>query len=120
MLILRMLFGERERTRQEPLRRGEELFEFYDSCALSGYDQFRSLINGWLEAIPEEHRAELISRMRYGGNEAFGAALCELMVAIYLTKLNLKIAFHPNIAGSTTRVASLNPCRVIVGIGMIE
>jgi hypothetical protein len=96
-----MLFGERERTRQEPLRRGEALFDFYDSCALTGYDQFRTLIDGWLAAVPEEHRADLISRMRYGGNEAFGAALCELVVATYLAKLSLKIVFHPDVPGSS-------------------
>ena len=96
-----MLFGERERTRQEPLRRGEDLFGFYDSCVLNGYDQLRSLINGWISQIPGEHRTDLISRMSYGGSGAFGSALCELIVATYLSKLNLKIVFHPDVPGSS-------------------
>ncbi|KRQ09154.1 hypothetical protein [Bradyrhizobium manausense] len=95
------LFAERERTRQEPLKRGEQLFEFYDSCARDGYDQLRVLLNGWIAAIPEEHRAELVSRMQYGGDEAFGAALCELLVASFLTKSGLKLVFHPDVPGST-------------------
>jgi len=53
-----MLFSERQRTRQEPLKRGEQLFDFYDSCARDGYDQLRVLLNGWMAAIPEEHRSE--------------------------------------------------------------
>jgi len=96
-----MLFAERERTREEPLKRGEQLFDFYDSCARDGYDQLRALLNGWVAAIPEEHRAELISRMQYGGDEAFGAALCELLVATFLTKSGLKLVFHPDVPGST-------------------
>ncbi len=96
-----MLFEEHERTRQEPLRRGEDLFSYYDSCALNGYDQLRSLINAWISQIPGEHRTDLISRMRYGGSGAFGSALCELLVATYLSKLSLKIVFHPGVPGSS-------------------
>jgi hypothetical protein len=59
------------------------------------------LLNGWIAATPEEHRAELISRMQHGGNEAFGAALCELLVATFLTKFGLKLVFHPDVPGSS-------------------
>ncbi|UPK17607.1 hypothetical protein [Bradyrhizobium sp. 131] len=96
-----MLFSERQRTRQEPLKRGEQLFDFYDSCARDGYDPLRALLNGWMAAIREEHRAELISRMQYGGDEAFGATLCELLVATFLMKSGLKLVFHPDVPGST-------------------
>ncbi len=95
-----MLFVERERTRQEPLKRGEQLFDFYDSCGRDGYDQLRVLLNGWIAAVPQEHRAEIISRMQHGGNEAFGAALCELLVASFLTKSGLRRVFHPDVPDS--------------------
>lgn len=96
-----MLFEERNRTRQEPLGRGEDLYTFYDNCARDDYDELRTLLNGWLSAIPQEHRDELISRMQFGGTSAFGAALCEVVIATYLTGLNLKIVFHPDIPGSS-------------------
>jgi len=96
-----MLFAERHRTRQEPLKRGEQLFDFYDSCGCDGYDQLRGLLNEWMSGIPEEHRKELISRMQHGGNEAFGAALCELIVAIFLKKSGHKLVFHPDVPSSS-------------------
>lgn len=33
-----MLFEDRQGTRKEPLKRGESLWDFYDSCTLLGYD----------------------------------------------------------------------------------
>ena len=42
---MQVLFEHRERTRTEPLRRGEALFDFYDTCASPGYDEFRSVVN---------------------------------------------------------------------------
>src|SRR5258706_4763332 len=57
-----MLFEDRERTRKEPLRRGETLFDFYDSCASPGYDELRSVVNGWLAPMPADARNELITR----------------------------------------------------------
>jgi len=39
--------------------------------------------------------------MHHGGNEAFGAALCELLVATFLTKTNQKLVFHPDVPGSS-------------------
>ena len=61
-----MLFEERERTRTEPLGRGESLFDFYDSSASRGYGEFRTIVNGWLAEMPAADRAELIPRMRTG------------------------------------------------------
>jgi hypothetical protein len=43
--MVTVLFEDRPRTRMEPLGRGEGLFEFYDSCARPGYDEFRSIVN---------------------------------------------------------------------------
>src|SRR5262245_49106572 len=63
MSVPAVLFENRERTRMEPLRRGETLFDFYDSCARPGYDEFRSVVNGWLAQMPVKDRNELISRM---------------------------------------------------------
>jgi hypothetical protein len=98
-----MLFEDRQRTRKEPLERGESLCDFYDSCALPGYEQFRSIINRWLKEMPEKDRQELISRMRYGGNREFGACLSELSVHAFLIRSGFKVTVHPEIPGTTTR-----------------
>jgi len=98
-----MLFEEHQRTRTEPLKRGETLWEFYDACALPGYDEFRSVINQWLGEISEKDSRELIGRMKYGGNREFGACLCELSVHAFLIKSGFKVVAHPEIPGTTKR-----------------
>jgi hypothetical protein len=95
-----VLFEDRKRTRQQPLQRGERLFEYYDECARKGYDEFRSLVNRWLSEVAEDDRCKLISRMRNGGNNAFGAALCELVVHALLIALNYRVVAHPNVPGT--------------------
>ena len=97
------LFDDRQRTRREPLRRGENLFDFYDQCGRNGYNEIRSIINGWLSDIPIEHCAELISRMRYGRNREFSAALCELVTHALLVNLKFKVVLHPEVPNSTKR-----------------
>lgn len=97
------LFEQRMRTRQEPLRRGENLFEFYDSCGCDGYNDFRSIINGWLAKLPAESCNELISRMRYGGNREFGACLAELLVQSFIRGSGYGVGVHPEVPGSTKR-----------------
>ena len=68
-----------------PLRRGEALFDFYDTCASPGYDEFRSVVNSWgLAQMPASDRAELITRMRYGGDREFGASLSELSLHAFI------------------------------------
>jgi hypothetical protein len=96
-----MLFEDRERTRTEPLKRGESLWEFYDGCARSGYDEFRSIVNQWLAEMSDKDSQELISRMKYGGDREFGACLCELSVHAFLIKSGFKVAVHPDIAGTS-------------------
>jgi hypothetical protein len=98
-----MLFEDRQRTREAPLKRGESLWKFYDTCALPGYDEFRSLINRWLVEMPEKDSQELISRIKYGGNREIGACLCELSVHAWLVRLGFKVTVHPEIPGTTKR-----------------
>jgi aspartyl-tRNA(Asn)/glutamyl-tRNA(Gln) amidotransferase subunit B len=99
-LLRARLFEDGERTRQEPLRRGERLIDFYDEAGRNGYDEFRSILNGWLLEIDEVDRSELISRMRHGSNGAFRAAVCELLMHALLLKLGHKIIIHPEVSGS--------------------
>jgi hypothetical protein len=100
-LSFAVLFEDRPRTRKEPLKRGESLWEFYDSCTLSGYDEFRSIINQWLAEMPEKDGQDLVSRMKYGGNREFGACLSELSVHAFLIRSGFKVVVHPEIPGTT-------------------
>jgi hypothetical protein len=98
------LFDDRQRTRSEPLRRGESLFDFHDSCARPGYDEFRSVVNGWLEQVPtHDDREKLISRMRYGGDREFGSALAELSVHALMLGSGCDARLHPEVPGSARR-----------------
>jgi len=98
---LTVLFEDRQRTRVEPLRRGEGLFPFYDDCARGGYDQFRSIVNTWLAEIPRTERAELITRMQNGGDREFGSSLCELTVHAFILRSGCKVLVHPQVPGSS-------------------
>jgi hypothetical protein len=98
-----VLFEKRERTRKQPLQRGEGLFEFYQRCAAPGYDEFRSVVNGWLVQMPAGDRNELISRMRYGGDREFGASLSELSVHAFILGSGCRACLHPEILGTTKR-----------------
>jgi len=78
------LFLNRGRTRTEPLKPNEALFDFYDSSASPGYIEFRTVVNGWLAEMPAKDRSEIISRMRYGKNREFGACLVELSIHAFI------------------------------------
>jgi hypothetical protein len=58
------LFEDKQRTRMEPKRPGEDDYSFYDSCALPGYDDYRARLNGWLEEMPESAQKDLLPRFR--------------------------------------------------------
>jgi hypothetical protein len=96
-----VLFEDRKRTRQEPLGRGESLFEFYDGCARHGYAEFRSLVNDWLAKMPAEDRDKLITRFRYGKNREFGSSLSELAVHDFILGSGYRAISHPDVSGST-------------------
>jgi hypothetical protein len=95
-----MLFENKIRTRQEPLRRGEGLFEFYDSCDRAGYGQYRALVNGWLSAMPPDDSADLVSRMRNGGDREFQSSLCELIAHSWILASGRRAVVHPNLKGT--------------------
>ena len=98
-----MLFENRERTRKEPLRRGESLFEFYDSCGSHGYDELRSVVNSWLAQMPTDDRNKLITRMRYGGDREFGSSLSELSLHAFILGSGYRASLHPEVPGSAKR-----------------
>jgi hypothetical protein len=98
-----LLFSDRPRSRAESLRRGELLFDFYDECARTGYDEFRSVMNGWFSEVDAAHHSDFFSRMQRGGNQAFGDCLCELIIHALLRRLGYNVDVHPTLEGRSTR-----------------
>ena len=98
-----MLFEERNRARQEPLRRGERLFEFYDTCGRNGYDEFRVVVNNWLLQMRDDDQAEIESRMRNGSDTDFRNGLCELTMHAWILGSGCGCIVHPILPRSPKR-----------------
>jgi aspartyl-tRNA(Asn)/glutamyl-tRNA(Gln) amidotransferase subunit B len=100
-LLKKKLFDDRKRIRQEPLKPGERLYDYYDESNRDGYAELRSFLNLWLSEIDNEtHLAELISRAQNGGNNAFRGVVCEAMTHALLIRLGYKVEVHPEMPGS--------------------
>jgi hypothetical protein len=95
------LFDDRTRTRTDPMRDGESLFKFYDSCAVSTFAKYRELLNEWLRQLSPADAAKMISNMRKGSNAQFQSALCELMVHRLLRQLEYRVDIHPKLEHTT-------------------
>jgi hypothetical protein len=96
-----LLFPKIARSRDEPRRRGEKLFDFYNQCTRPGYDEFRSFVNEWISQLPDSDQTEILSRMSRGGDRQFQCGLVELLVHAFLRALNLKVKVHPTLEGTT-------------------
>ena len=89
------LFEDKERTRMEPKRQGEDDYSFYNSCALPGYDDYRARLNGWLEEMPESAQKDLLPRFRKNESLEYQRALAELTVHAALKRQSYTIEVHP-------------------------
>jgi hypothetical protein len=98
-----LLFPEIPRSRNDPLRRGERLFDFYNQCIRPGYDEFRSFVNEWISQLPNPDQAEFLSRMSHGSDRQFQCGLIELLVHAFLRALSLKVTVHPFLEGTSKR-----------------
>jgi hypothetical protein len=92
------LFENKVRTRRHHLKRGERLYDFYDQCALDGYDEVRTFLNRWITETSEPERSSLIARMKSGGDLGFKAGTCELIMYALLRKLGCDVTWHPVLA----------------------
>ena len=97
------LFEDKERTRQEPKKPGEDDYSFYDSCALPGYDAYRSLVNGWLEEMPEDAQKALLPRFRKNESLEYQRALAELTMHAALKRQGYMIEVHPETSGGDNK-----------------
>jgi hypothetical protein len=90
-----MLFENKERTRIEPKRPGEDDYSFYDSSARPEYDVYRGLVNGWMEEMSEPGQKELLPRFRRNESLEYRTALAELTVHAALKRQGYAVDIHP-------------------------
>jgi hypothetical protein len=63
-----MIFEQKERSRTDPKKPGEDEFAFYDSIAGAAYDAYRAKLNEWVAEYPDDVRAEAVARFRKAGS----------------------------------------------------
>jgi len=98
-----LIFDDKPRDRREPMREGERLFDFYDTCAVDTFVTYRALVNEWVSEMPTADAAKLINDMRKGSNAQFKSALCELIVHRMLHRLGYLVEIHPRLAHTTNQ-----------------
>jgi hypothetical protein len=94
-----MLFDCKQRVRTEPLRRGEQLFAFYDATAGAAYRAYRRLLNKWIGELPKEDRVDTLGRMRKGDNLQFRHAFAEVVIHAALRRGGFAVTVHPPLSG---------------------
>jgi hypothetical protein len=90
-----MIFEEKERTRTDPKKPGEDEFAFYDSIAGAAYDVYRAKLNEWISEYPDDERAEAVARFRKIGSLGYQAALAELLIHATLKRQGYSVEVHP-------------------------
>lgn len=96
-----MLFDDKDRTREGPIRPGESEFAYYDTSARPPYVFYRALLNGWINRLPAAERANMVTRFR---NESYAATLAELVVHEALRQQGHTPEVHPVGAHPTRRL----------------
>jgi hypothetical protein len=90
-----VIFEEKERTRTDAKKPGEDEFAFYDSIAGAAYDTYRARLNEWIAEYPNDERAEAVARFRKTGTLGYQAALVELLVHATLKRQGYTVEVHP-------------------------
>lgn len=98
-----MLFDLRERTDQITKNHGETDWEYLERSGRPEAQRVRDLVTSWLSGFPEEHRGEIVSRMRGGDDTEFQAAAFELLVYSALRWLGCQVEVHPALPTGTRR-----------------
>lgn len=106
-----MLFTNKIRTDDAPIRATETDFAFLDRCSWSEANRVRSLLENCLTNYPVEEQAELIARLQCGDAKHFASGSFELLLHEYLLRLGFSLTPHPELTnGSTKRPDFLVTC----------
>lgn len=94
-----MLFDDYNRVDMEPGFENEDTYNFLNRSASAAVGRVRSLLEGWLSEYPEEHRPDMLGRLK----ASFEPAFYELCLYTYLRALGGEVTCHPQIRGSSRR-----------------
>lgn len=94
-------FDSRDRSDRKPSNEGETTFAFLDRVERAYFARCRDVINAWVAAYPQEHRHELIQRLRAGTSARQEQAFWELYLHQVMTRAGWNMSVHPPVPGST-------------------
>ena len=94
------VFDAIERTDPSPGTHSESTAHFLNRAYGEYWDQIRCLIEEWVSHLPEQHRADLIGRLRSNDNRQFAGAFWELYLHETLLRSGYAVTIHPTVAGS--------------------
>ena len=98
-----LLFAEKDRSRISPMKAGEGVFYFYDTCAWSSCESYRRLLNTWVGFYPETERHWLITRLTSDPPTKFYEGLAELVVHEAFRSRVHRVEHHPIVVGTSNR-----------------
>jgi hypothetical protein len=97
------LFDEGPRSDSSPGAHLEKSFHFLNRRAGAFWDRVRSHIEDCYAAFPDEHKSDLVGRLRHDDERQHLPAWWELYTFTLLDRLGYRVEVHPELQGSSTR-----------------
>ena len=97
------LFDEGPRSDSTPGRHLEKSFHFLNRRAGEFWDRVRSHIEDCYAAFPDEHKRDLVGRLRDDDERQHLPAWWELYTFSLFDRLGYRVEVHPELEGSSTR-----------------
>src|SRR5437016_5216462 len=94
-----MLFDQRARTDKSPNHFGESQLEFLNRSGSEYSADVRSLLDDWLDHVPDAARASMEGALR-GDNDAFQSAFWELYLHDAYRRSGYSVEIHPDVPGT--------------------
>jgi hypothetical protein len=95
-----MIFDNKERHDNRPMRYTEDSFSFYDRCAWPAIKNVRRLINNrWVGEKPETERKNLPTRLETD----FDSTFFELFTFSFFSRLGFDLSLHPKLAHTSKK-----------------
>jgi hypothetical protein len=97
------LFDEGPRSDSTPGRHLEKSFHFLNRRAGAFWDRVRSHIEDCYAAFPDEHKSDLVGRLRHDDERQHLPAWWELYTFTLFDRLGYRVEVHPELERSSTR-----------------
>ncbi|NSW52705.1 MAG: hypothetical protein HPY85_09395 [Anaerolineae bacterium] len=95
-----MLFDDITRTRLDPARYSEPIYEYLNISGRKEAGRIRVLLSDWFSRYPHSEQIDLRNRFRSKDNFQHQGAFFELFLHELLLQFNCKIKLHPTIQGT--------------------